>query len=122
MSYNRKKSGFTLLEVLVAVILLAAGFIAILEATSTGFFSAAENENDLVATNLAQEKIEEERNRSFANVINEVKAPVSGFTAFQREVQVTTPQANLKQVTVIVYWNSKSTELNVSLVTNVSNV
>ena len=59
---------------------------------------------------------------SYASIANETKAAVSGFPAFQREVVVTTPQANLKQAVVNVYWYSKASELNVSLVTYVSNL
>ncbi len=118
----RYKNGFTLLEVLLTIILIVAAFAVLSQAVSSGFFSAAENENDLVAVHLAQEKMEELRNKSYSAVISETKAVVSGFSAFQREVIVTTPQTNLKQVNVIVYWFSKASELNVNLVTYVSNI
>ncbi len=118
----RRKSGFTLLEILLTIILIVTAFSALSQAVSSGFFSASENENDLVAVHLAQEKMEELRNKSYSTVVNETKAVVSGFSAFQREVIVTTPQTNLKQVNVIVYWFSKASELNVNLVTYVSNI
>lgn len=119
---HNRSSGFTLLEVLLAIVLISGGFVALLEALSTGLFAGTENENDLVAINLAQERIDEIRNRSYANIINEAKAVVSGFSAFQRQVVVTTPQTSLKQVNVTVYWYSKSSELNTSLVTYVSEI
>ena len=55
---KRKSKGFTLLEVLLAVILFTVGFTALLQAMSVGLFAGGENENELVAVNLAQEKIE----------------------------------------------------------------
>lgn len=75
----------------------------------------------LVANNLAQEKMEEVRNKTYSSIANEAKAAVTGFPVFQREVVVTTPQSNLKQVHVNVYWFNKSSELSTSLVTYVSN-
>ena len=117
-----KKKGFTLLEILLTLVLIVGGFAALSQAVSEGFFAAAENENDLIAIHLAQEKMEELRNKSYSSIASETKAVVSGFSVFQREVVVTTPQSNLKQVNVIVYWFSKASELNVNLVTYVSHV
>ena len=116
------KRGFTLLETLLAVLLMSIGFVVLLQFLGTGLFAGSENENDLVALHLAQEKVEELRNKSYASVANETKAAVSGFPVFQREVVITTPVANLKQATINVYWNSKSNELHTTLVTYVSNI
>src|SRR3989338_6736513 len=109
-----KKKGFTLLEVLLTIILIVTGSVLLLQALATGLFSSGENETELVAINLAQEKMEELRNNNYANIINEAKAAVPGFTVFQREVVVTTPQVGLKEVSVSVYWFTKADELNVS--------
>jgi prepilin-type N-terminal cleavage/methylation domain-containing protein len=114
--------GFTLFEVLLALILLTVATLALSDAFSNGFFVAASSENDLVALNLAKEKIESLRNMAYSGIANESKAAVSGFSAYQREVVVATPQTNLKQVTVNVYWYNKSAELSVGLVTYVSNI
>lgn len=114
------KKGFTLLEVLLTVVLLVSGWVALSQALSTGLFASGQNEAELIAVKLAQEKIEEVRNLSYAAIANEAKAVVSGYPAFQREVKITIPQANLKQIEVAVYWFSKATELNTSLITYVS--
>jgi len=110
------------LEVLLTIVLLAATFAALSQAVTSGLVSSAANENDLTAVHLAQEEMEELRNKSYASIASETKAPVPGFSAFQREVVVTIPQSNLKQVNVIVSWFSRASELNVTLVTYVSNV
>lgn len=117
-----KKKGFTLLEVLLTIILMVTGFVLLLQALATGLFAGGENETELIAINLAQEKIEELRNNNYSNIVNETKAAVPGFPVFQREVVVTTPQAGLKEVSVSVYWFTKADELNASLVTYVSNI
>lgn len=119
----RTKKGFTLLEVLLTIILITAGFTALMQAFSAGIFTSADNENELIAMNLAQEKMEDLRNRSYANVTNEAKAPVAGFSAFEREVSISTAPplpAGLKQVTTTVSWNAGSGQVSVILVTYIS--
>lgn len=118
----RSRKGFTLLEVLLAVVLMAGGFIALSQAVVTGLFVSGGSEQELVAANLAQERMEDIRNTAYASVTNEARAPVAGFTTYEREVVVTTPLASMKQVNVTVYWQSKSEELSFSLVTYVSDI
>ena len=113
--------GFTLLEVLLALLLFTAAFIALSLAVSQGLFVSGDSEASLVASNLAQEKMEEIRNTAYSSIANEAKAAVSGFSSYQREVVVSTPLTNLKQVAVNVYWFNKANELSVSLVTYASN-
>ena len=120
MGNNRR--AFTLFELILTIILIAWAFALLLQATGMGLFSAGTEEGDLIAVNLAQEKMEELRNKGYANIADEAKAAVSGFPIFQREVAVTTPQSDLKEVSVNVYWFVKSDEIKTSLVTYVSNI
>ena len=117
-----RQKGFTLLEVLLALLLFISAFTVLAEAISAGLSSGGDNENSLIAANLAAEKMEILKNTSYASIANETKAVVSDFTPFQREVGVTTPVSNLKQVTVTVYWTHKASEISYSLVTYFSNV
>jgi len=119
---TRSRNGFTLLEVLLTLLLVTSAFLALSSAFSLGLSASGNNEGLAVANVLAQEKMEEMRNKSYANVSSEAKAAVSGFSAYQREVAVTTPQTGLKQVTVTVSWYHKDDELTASLVTYVSNI
>ena len=114
--------GFTLLEVLLAVVLFTTSFTVIAGAISAGLSVGGDNENSLIGANLASEKMETLKRTSYAGIANETKAAVSGFSPFQREVVVTTPVANLKQATVTVYWNHKDAEISYSLVTYFSNI
>ena len=118
----RLRKGFTLLEVLLAILLFVSAFAVLAEAISAGLSAGGDNENSLIAANLASEKMEILKNTSYASIANETKAVVSGFASFQREVVVTTPVSNLKQTTVTVYWNHKSAEISYSLVTYFSNL
>lgn len=116
------RRGFTLLEVMLAVVLLVTGSLVLLRAMSIGLFAGGDNESALIAITLSQEKMEELRNAGYVNIANETKAVVSGFPAFQSEVAVTAPQAGLKQANVTVYWFVKSAEVNTNLVTYISDI
>lgn len=116
------EKGFTLLEVLMAVLLVTIGIVTLSGAFSVGLFASGNSESLLLATHLAQEKMEEIRNKSYASITNESRAAVSGFSSFEREVVVSTPLTDLKQVSVNVYWDNKDDELDTSLVTYVSNL
>jgi len=118
----KKIKGFTLLEVLLALILFATSFSVLAQSVSVGLSAGGDNENSLIAANLAAEKMEILKRTSYASIANETKAAVPDFSSFQREVAVTTPVADLKQTTVTVYWNHKSAEINYSLVTYFSNI
>lgn len=114
--------GFTLLELMLAIVLMVSGFLSLSWALSAGLFAGGDNENALTAINLAQEKMEEIRNKSYASLVNEAKSAVSGFSSFQRETTVSAIQSGLKQVNVNVYWYVKSAETSVGLVSYVSDI
>jgi len=115
------RKGFTLLEVLLAVVLMVTASVFLLQAIGTGLFSGGVNESELIAFNLAAERMESLENTAYASIINEAKTVVSGFPLFQRQVAVTTPQTDLKQITVTTYWTVKGTEISTALVTYSSN-
>ena len=123
-THSRKirQQGFTLLEVLLTILLITSAFLALVQAFSTGLFASGTSEGLLIATNLAQEKMEELKDKSYASIANETKAAVTGFSQYQREVVVTTPSSSLKQVVVNVYWNHKDDELSTDVTTYVSNI
>lgn len=60
--YLRTRAGFTLVEALVAISILALTIGGLLNLTANGFFAIRYAKNDIVATNLAQESLEYIRN------------------------------------------------------------
>ena len=114
------RGGFTLLEVLIVIVLFGVGVIAVISLFSSGMAGALDSENTTIAVNLAQERMEEIRNLAYGSVVNEDKEAVDGFPVFQREVMVTEPETNLKEVTVKVYWTYKGGETEVPLVSYVA--
>lgn len=61
-SHTSSQSGFTLVETLIAIFILALTIGALLTLTAGGFFSIRYAKNDIVASNLLQESLEYIRN------------------------------------------------------------
>ena len=113
--------GFTLLEILISLVIVTVSIVFISGAFSSSMVGSVDAEKTTVAMNLAQRRMEEMRNLDFdTGIIAEAKADVSGFSGFQREVSVSEPQTDLKQVTVTVYWTYKGDEISVPLVVYIS--
>ena len=115
-----KQKGFTLIEILISMLLFTGGVVLTLTLFASALVSSVDAENTTIAMNLAQRKMEEIRNLSFLGIVNEAKAAVAGFTGFQREVVVTTPETDLKEITVKTYWTYKGGEIEVPLVTYIA--
>lgn len=120
------KKGFTLLEVLLAVVILAGSIIAIMQAFSAGLFASTEAENIELALGVAQAKLENIYGTSggitdeFHSVTND------GFTGgvYSNQnflVRVATDTNNPQQVDVTVCWTTKGGDTSIKLTTLVAN-
>lgn len=115
------KKGVTLLEVLAALVIFTVGVVAVVGLFARGLAAGVDAENTTIAATLARQRLEELRNLDFdTGIVSEAKAGVAGFAGFQRQVTVTTPQTDLKQVTVTTYWTAKGGEVTVPLPTYLS--
>lgn len=128
------KNGFTLLEILIALVLFTGGVVVVVGLFTSGLLSSSDAENTTIAMNLAQRKMEEIRNLTFTDIVAVPKAAVNidvdgdgenDFPGFDIEVEVDDPPGDpitdvLKQVTVIVYWTYKGEQVEVPLVSYVS--
>jgi prepilin-type N-terminal cleavage/methylation domain-containing protein len=122
---RRNQRGFSLMEVLLALVLFATATVASMELIQRGQAGARGGEEALIATHLAQRRMEELRNVAYASVASESLAGISspsGYSRFSRQVTVTTPYTNLKQVVVTVSWTTQGGTASVSLRTFRSNV
>jgi Tfp pilus assembly protein PilV len=83
--------GMTLVEVLIAVCLLAVALVAIAAAIPYGLVAVSGSGFQVTATGLAQEPIDGAKRTPFANLpsLAASRAAVPGFTGFEREVLVT---------------------------------
>ncbi len=103
---NNKK-GFTILEVLIAMLIISFGLLGLMRAISGGLMGSKRAHDVTIATLLAQQKMEELRNNSWGSLTSESKAPFSDPNEnFEYETTVTagTPAAYLKEVSLSVWW------------------
>ncbi len=106
-------NGFTLIEVLIAIVILSVGLLGMASLT-VGIINGNKFSNDLTtATTLAQDKMEEIRGTSYSSVVSETKAVLSSPNdEYKREVTITddSPATGMKTVSVKVYWGGASKE------------
>ncbi|NVM21446.1 MAG: prepilin-type N-terminal cleavage/methylation domain-containing protein [Desulfobacterales bacterium] len=106
--------GFTLLEILIAMIILSIGFLGVAALTGGimrgNSYSSAQTSGAI----LAQDKMEDIRRQGYSGTsatdatITEVYNSISGYPSYKREtlIDVDNPIAGMKRVTVTVYWDS----------------
>lgn len=116
---NPCEKGFTLLEILLAVILLVGGVFALSQAMSRGMLASTDVENTALALNIAQAKMEEIKGTVFANITGSGPLPDPNFPNFN--VTVTVTGTDPKQVGATVVWNAPGGSTYVALTTLVSN-
>ena len=120
-----RRGGFTLVEVIGAILVLVVGIASVTFVFGRGIYGTTDAENLETAAALAQEKMESIRGTAFGSIAGEPRAGVSGWTGYEREVTVSEPggtNSNFKQVVVSVYWSMTGGELSTSLTTYVANV
>jgi type IV pilus modification protein PilV len=119
--YGKNERGFTLIEVMVAIVILTIGLISLAGLLTTTMRSTTFGKNTTIANNLAQQELEDIRRQAttnFASVIDSVAGsdPVNGVNPdqtevitnyivdFTREVYISDIDANSKDVAVRVLW------------------
>jgi len=115
-------AGFTLPEVLVAVLVLIAAIVPLMTAFIYGTRWTAESRDLITAVNLAQGKLEELKNVTFEEVKNEPAVPdaplltFDGYPGYSYRVIVSGAEGtHLKTVTVAVYYEAATGRKNVSV-------
>lgn len=116
---TRSRKGFTLLEVLIAAVVLSTGTAAILWAFNAGLYAATDVENVDLALNIAQAKMEEIKNTAFAGLADSGPAADTDFPRFSTTVNVAEGQDPM-QVDVTVAWPVKGGETSIVLTTLVA--
>lgn len=130
---NRFLMGFTLIEIIIAIGILSVGIVLVLSLFPKGLLLGREAKDITVASNLAQEKIEEYILKNYDEItvgITESRQRVdsdssSPFYIYEREVladyldtnlNVSMIDVEIKKITVNMYWNHEGREKNIQLV------
>jgi type IV pilus assembly protein PilV len=107
-------SGFTLMEVLVAMVILTVGLLG-MAALITGIINSNKLSNRIsTATVLAQDKMEDVRRLGFSGTptsdttATEAYNSITNYSLYKRVTftDVANPAAGMKKITVTVYWDS----------------
>ena len=121
-----KNRGFTLLEVLIATIILTVGVVALVWAFSVGMFASTETEDVELALGIAQAKLEAIYGAT-GGVADEVLHDVANdgfigdiYTDKNFQVKVETDDDNPEQVDVTVYWDTKGGQTSITITTLVT--
>jgi len=130
---RKMKQGFTLIEVLIAIILIVSGLVVLMQVMSVAIFADSTLEYRLTALNLANEKLEELKDGGYSHANLDpasslfTEASISGFDFVdQRQWTVDYVDANLdssvsdtglKDVTVEVQWTQKGGTQSVAVET-----
>jgi prepilin-type N-terminal cleavage/methylation domain-containing protein len=124
LKINKKlsKKGFTLIELMVAVAILATVSFGIFLAFSTAFQTFNDAKDRTIATNYAQQILEDYKNTYFEK-IEPFSDSVEGTNFFQNVyVQQVDDNVNLKKVIVIISWKGrKNNSKNVNVSTLIYN-
>jgi type IV pilus assembly protein PilV len=104
-----ENKGYTLVEVLIAMVILSIGFLGLSVITMTMIKGLSFSQRLTTAITLAQDKIEEIKQTGYYNVISanypmEDYTMIPSYPEFQRTVAIANDIPNVKTVTVTVSW------------------
>jgi len=105
MLIKKNQIGFTLIELMVAVAILALAIFGIFNAFSSGWMGMANARDRTVATNYVQEILEDIKNTPFEKIHSKSTSQI-GDTKFSRNINSININPNIKEVTAQVTWKN----------------
>jgi len=104
MCGNKKESGFSLLEVMIALVVLSVGLLALVGLFGAGFTSLETGNKNTLASRLAQRKMDALRVMTPFPILNEEDSP-GGMTR-RWSIQKSEGDPNIWVISVEVLWKS----------------
>lgn len=122
MQHRHNQHGFTLIEALVAIVVLAIGMLGSSRMTVSMITVHTANERLANASALLQDRMERLKESGYAGSATvsstEAYGTIPQYSAYKRvtSVAVDTPATNMKTVTVTVSWQNDQHALNASTI------
>jgi type IV pilus assembly protein PilV len=117
------EEGFTLLEIMIALVVLSVSLVALAGLQISAIRGNAFSKRMTTAVSIANEKMEQLKNSSYANILSESSIQVNQSNMnFTRQVTATnnSPLPNTKTVNVTVTWSQGSKSHSVPMTTIIS--
>jgi type IV pilus assembly protein PilV len=117
------QEGFTLVELMIALVVLSVGLTALAALQISAIKGNAFSKRMTTAVTIANAKLEQVKNTSYANIQSESSTQVTAANMnFTRQVTVTndSPAPNTKTVNVTVTWKDGSKSYTVPMLTIIS--
>jgi type IV pilus assembly protein PilV len=117
------EEGFTLLEIMIALVVLSVSLVALAGLQISAIRGNTFSKRMTTAVSIANEKMEQLKNSSYANILSESSIQVNQSNMnFTRQVTVTnnSPLPNTKTVNVTVTWSQGSKSHSVPMTTIIS--
>lgn len=118
---RQNSDGFTLIEVMIAILILTIGLFGLLETVILSINQNRGNKLRTEAVMLADQEMLAMRSLAFADILNETKKLDVGFVNYSVARQVINTTASSRNVTIRVRWRDKDLVKEHQLATIVSN-
>ena len=122
MRVLRDTNGFTLIEILIATVIITIASLGVATLTVGIIRGNSFSKRLTIATTLAQDRLEQVKRLGYANAgtaaATENYGTIANYEGYKRVTSVAnnTPALNMKLVSVNVYWNSDKRSVNVSTI------
>jgi len=114
---NLNLSGFSLIELMVAVVILALAIFGIFHAYSTGFMGMADARDRTVAVNYIQKTLEEYKNTPFNKIIDKPMHQITGTKFLSGSIVIDMKEegekTRLKKIITQVRWTDRNGDIKI---------
>jgi len=112
---SRNQKGFSLIELMIAVAILGAAALGIFQSYQVGFWGMSDARARTIATNIAQEKLEEVKGKSLAvgyypDPENPISVSGKDFNVVVEVEEAEDPPTTLKKIITTVSWQKRNGE------------
>jgi len=122
---NLNFSGFSLIELMVAVVILAMVIFGIFLAFTTGFQGMADARDRTVATNYLREAMEDIKNMDFEKIATTTRSVTDGNRKYRIDVNLIEASDTFKKIYTVVSWidrNGETKTIDSSLTVNLTEI